>query len=306
MIFLFRALHIQTHILGEGKGMKELNSCKEAMAKSIENKYFSIAHLYKDEKAMEMHIHDCYEVYFSISGGKQFLIDNKVYDIAPGDLFLINQYDSHYLTQIDKELHERIVIMIDPEFMQSISSAETDLDACFQKRSEKFSHKISLSSEQQGRFLYFVNKILTSNGYGHDLLEKAIFTELFVMINQIIVDKENNRAEEKTATYNEQVDAILSYLNNNIQYPISIGDLSKHFYISESYICRIFKSATGTTINKYMTARRISIAKSLLAEGIGVSEVCDRCGFSDYSNFLKAFTKSVGISPKKYSQYCNR
>lgn len=286
--------------------MKELNSCKEAMAKSMENKYFAIAHLYKDEKAMEMHIHDCYEVYFSISGGKQFLIDNKVYDIEPGDLFLINQYDSHYLTQIDKELHERIVIMIDPEYMRSISSAETNLDACFQDRNDKFSHKVKLSAEQQGRFLYFINKIITSNGYGHDLLERATFTELFVMINQIICDKQNNKVTEKTATYNEQVDAILSYLNNNIQYPLSIGDLAKHFYISESYICRIFKAATGTTINKYMTARRISIAKSLLAEGMGVSEVCDRCGFSDYSNFLKAFTKSVGISPKKYSQYCNR
>ena len=56
---------------------------------------------------------------------------------------------------------------------------------------------------------------------------------------------------------------ILSYLNNNIQYPISIGDLSKQFYISESYICRIFKNATGTTINKYMTARRISPVKKL-------------------------------------------
>ena len=286
--------------------MKELNSCKEAMANSIEKKYFAVAHLYKDEKAMEMHIHDCYEVYFSISGGKQFLIDNKVYDIEPGDLFLINQYDSHYLTQIDKELHERIVIMIDPEFMRSISSAETNLDACFQDREEKFSHKIKLNSEQQGRFMYFINKIITSNGYGHDLLEKATFTELFVMINQIISDKKDNKTTENVATYNEQVDAILSYLNNNIQYPISIGDLAKHFYISESYICRIFKAATGTTINKYMTARRISIAKSLLAEGIGVSEVCDRCGFSDYSNFLKAFTKSVGISPKKYSQYCNK
>ncbi|MBO6242396.1 MAG: helix-turn-helix domain-containing protein [Butyrivibrio sp.] len=286
--------------------MKELNSCKEAMASSIENKYFSIAHLYKDEKAMEMHIHDCYEVYFSISGGKQFLIDNKVYDIAPGDLFLINQYDSHYLTQIEKEKHERIVIMIDPDYMKEISSKETNLDACFQERDEKFSHKISLSSEQQSRFLYFVNKILTSNGYGHDLLERATFTELFVLINQIVCEKNSDKAEDKPSTYNEQVDAILSYLNNNIQYPISIGDLSKQFYISESYICRIFKSATGTTINKYMTARRISIAKSLLAEGIGVSDVCERCGFSDYSNFLKAFTKSVGISPKKYSQNCNR
>jgi AraC-like DNA-binding protein len=286
--------------------MKELNSCKEAMAKSIENKYFAVAHLYKDEKAMEMHIHDCYEVYFSISGGKQFLIDNQVYDIAPGDLFLINQYDSHYLTQIDKELHERIVIMIDPEYMRSISTEETDLDACFQGRSENFSHKLSLTQEQQGRFLYFINKLVTSNGYGHDLLERATFTELFVMINKIVADRENNTEAEKPATYNEQVDSILSYLNNNLQYPVSIGDLSKHFYISESYICRIFKAATGTTINKYMTARRISIAKSLLAEGIGVSEVCERCGFSDYSNFLKAFTKSVGISPKKYSQYCNK
>ena len=283
--------------------MKELNSCKEAMAKSIENKYFAVAHLYKDEKAMEMHIHDCYEVYFSISGGKQFLIDNQVYDIAPGDLFLINQYDSHYLTQIDKELHERIVIMIDPEYMRSISTEETDLDACFQGRSDNFSHKLSLTQEQQGRFLYFINKLVTSNGYGHDLLERATFTELFVMINKIVADRENNTEAEKPATYNEQVDSILSYLNNNLQYPVSIGDLSKHFYISESYICRIFKAATGTTINKYMTARRISIAKSLLAEGIGVSEVCERCGFSDYSNFLKAFTKSVGISPKKYSQY---
>ena len=286
--------------------MKELNSCKEAMASSIENKYFSSAHLYKDEKAMEMHIHDCYEVYFSISGGKQFLIDNKVYDIAPGDLFLINQYDSHYLTQIEKEKHERIVIMIDPDYMKEISSKETNLDACFQERNEKFSHKISLTSEQQSRFLYFVNKILTSNGYGHDLLERATFTELFVLINQIVNEKNSDKVEDRPSTYNEQVDAILSYLNNNIQYPISIGDLSKQFYISESYICRIFKSATGTTINKYMTARRISIAKSLLAEGIGVSDVCEKCGFSDYSNFLKAFTKSVGISPKKYSQNCNR
>ncbi|WP_022773548.1 AraC family transcriptional regulator [Butyrivibrio sp. AE2015] len=286
--------------------MKELNSCKEAMASSIENKYFSIAHLYKDEKAMEMHIHDCYEVYFSISGGKQFLIDNKVYDIAPGDLFLINQYDSHYLTQIEKEKHERIVIMIDPDYMKEISSKETNLDACFQERDDKFSHKISLTSEQQSRFLYFVNKILTSNGYGHDLLERATFTELFVLINQIVNEKNSDKVEDRPSTYNEQVDAILSYLNNNIQYPISIGDLSKQFYISESYICRIFKSATGTTINKYMTARRISIAKSLLAEGIGVSDVCEKCGFSDYSNFLKAFTKSVGISPKKYSQNCNR
>ena len=94
----------------------------------------------------------------------------------------------------------------------------------------------------------------------------------------------------------------MSYINNNIHQTISIADLASRFFISESYICRIFKATTGTTINKYITARRISIAKSLLAEGIGVTEVCEQCGFNDYSNFLKSFSKSVGISPKKYAQ----
>ncbi len=286
--------------------MKELNSCKTAMQNCMDQKYFAVAHLYKDEKAMDMHIHDCYEVYYSISGCKQFLINNKLYPVEPGDLFVINQYESHYLTQIDSEVHERIVLSVYPEFIRRMSSEKTDLDYCFRERPEGFSHRLQLNKEQQKRFLFFINKLITSNDYGSDLIEKSVFTELFIMINSICISRESKPAEETNVTYNAQVDEILSYINNNINQPISIADLAAKFFISESYICRIFKSTTGTTINKYITARRISIAKSLLAEGIGVTEVCERCGFNDYSNFLKSFSKSVGISPKKYAQVCNQ
>ena len=148
---------------------------------------FSIAHLYKEEKAMDMHIHDCYEIYYSISGGKQFLIDNRFYTIEPGDIFIINQYESHKITQVDKMVHERIVLSIHPDYTKRISTSETDLDACFSNRPTDFSHKISLNREQQKRFLYYINKIT---------------------------------------------------------------------------------GADGTTINKYITARRISIAKSLLSDGV--------------------------------------
>ena len=76
-----------------------------------------------------------------------------------------------------------------------------------------------------------------------------------------------------------------------------------HFYLSSSYLCRIFKDSTGTTINQYITAKRISRAKVLLAEGHPVAEDSSLCGFGDYSNFLKAFTKIVGISPSKYAAF---
>ena len=169
--------------LSQEATMEELFSCKQAMENCSTTHTFAIAHLYKEEKAMDMHIHDCYEIYYSISGGKQFLIDNRFYTIEPGDIFIINQYESHKLTQVDKMVHERIVLSIHPEYTKSLSTAETNLDACFSDRPEDFSHKVSLNREQQKRFLYYINKITDAEGYGHDIIEQTAFMELMVLIH---------------------------------------------------------------------------------------------------------------------------
>ena len=283
--------------------MKEFTSCKLATESCMQTGTFAVAHLYKEEKTMDMHIHDCCEIYFSISGGKQFLIDNRFYAIVPGDLFVINQYESHYLTQIDSMVHERIVISVHPDYVKTLSRGRTDLGECFSKRGPGFSHRISLSREEQQRFLYLVNKICADRDYAGEIVEEAAFMELMVLINSAFHGKKPKTLKKNANNaYNGQVDEILTHINRNIANPITIAGLAETFFLSESYICRIFKNATGTTINKYITARRISIAKSLLDSGVGVQEVYEQSGFTDYSGFFKAFTKAVGISPKKYSQ----
>ena len=283
--------------------METFTSCKVAISECLKNKYYAIAHLHKEETIMNMHIHDCYEIYYSVSGGKQFLIDNRFYDINPGDLFIINQFESHYLAQINKMVHERIIISIHPDFLKEISTTKTDLSYCFTKRNQVFNHSISLNKEQQHRFLYFIGKITTSNEFGSDILERTAFMEMLVMINSLFRNNHSSKIADSNFQYNQQVQELLAYINQHIAETITVEQLAKQFYISTSYICRIFKATTGTTINKYITARRITIAKSLLSMDLGVSEVCEKCGFNDYSNFLKAFTKAVGISPKKYAQY---
>jgi AraC-like DNA-binding protein len=131
-------------------------------------------------------------------------------------------------------------------------------------------------------------------------VEQAAFMELLAMMNALF---DVNAAESNVSDYkyNQHIEAILGYVNQNIDQNISVGQLAGNFFLSESYICRIFKQATGTTINKYITARRISIAKAHLNEGDSVGEAFDKSGFGDYSSFFKAFTKAVGVSPKKYA-----
>ena len=108
--------------------MEVYSSCKKAIETCIQNQSFAIAHLYHDDKPMNMHIHDSYELYFSVSGGKQFLIDNRFYDILPGDLFFINQYEGHHLLRLTARFMKRIVISIHPEFLKKLSCESADLN----------------------------------------------------------------------------------------------------------------------------------------------------------------------------------
>lgn len=264
---------------------------------------FALTHLYGDEKTMDVHIHNCCEIYYAISGGKQFLIDGKCYDINDGDIFFINQFESHYLSQVDREIHERIVLAVHPDYLKQLSSEITALDSCFYGHGQEKANKVHLSKEEQKRFVYFIHKLRKNEGFGEDILDQAVFLELMVFLNKIFSKERDKDLVENKNLYHEKVDEILTYINQNIREDLSIENLADHFYLSSSYLCRIFKTATGTTINKYITAKRITLSKELLSVGYPVNEVCEQCGFRDYSNYLKAFRKAVGITPKKYAQF---
>ena len=284
--------------------MREIYKLSDALDTCLRTKKFTIAHLHREERPMEMHIHDCYELYYVITGGRQFLIQDHLYDIAPGDLFCINQFESHYLTYSDTEELERIMIFLHPDFVKSLRTSRTNLDAFFSERPEGFSHRMSLTPEQQRIFLFHISQLTSVGGFGADIQEYARIMELLVFLNQLHSSVSPNHVEAVLThpRYSAQIHEAISYINAHIREPISLSALAERLFLSESYLCRIFKASTGTTISKYIVARRITIAKALLSSGHSVAESQELCGFSDYSNFLKAFTRTVGIPPKKYAQ----
>lgn len=286
------------------------NSCQSAIESCLASKTFAIARLYNDEKTMGIHIHDCYEIYFSISGGKQFLIDNRVYTFEPGDIFFINQFESHYLSHVDERTHMRIVISIYPEFLKRMSTEHTDLNYCFVHRDPAWGHKVSLTAEERKRFMYFIHQLSEEQEFGQDVLDHAVFLGLMTFLNRVFLSrctqepdfgKDDLRGGRKS--HYSRIDEILDYINQHLAEELSVSLLAAQFYVSSSHLHKIFKEATGTTINRYITAKRISRAKALLAEGYSVTETGGMCGFHDYSNFLKSFTKATGVSPKKYASF---
>lgn len=285
--------------------MQLFTSYKAAFQSCMETKSFAIAHLINLKKRIQIDTTGCYKIFFCLSGDKKFHINNSLYDVEPNDLFFISLEEWHFFSHYDEgEQHDRYVIFIYPDYLHMISSEKTDLSLCFLQRGESDVHlKYSLSKKNQERMIYYLHNLIAPEEYGSDLLEKTLFVEFMVFLNKLVLNHQGESGSvPATNYYNKTSNEILAYLNAHITEDLSINALAEHFFLSPAYLCKSFKTATGTTIHKYVVGQRITLAKGLLAEGHPTLEVSLMCGFNDYNAFLKAFTKEVGISPKKYSQ----
>ena len=103
------------------------------------------------------------------------------------------------------------------------------------------------------------------------------------------------------ATGNHCLNSILLYLHESYSQPLTLAELSKKFYVSQTYICDLFSKYLDTTFVQYLNDLRLTSACRQLAESnLPVSRVALETGFRDYSYFSRVFKKRYGISPSHY------
>ena len=81
----------------------------------------------------------------------------------------------------------------------------------------------------------------------------------------------------------------------------SVCDIAKQVHISEPYLRKIFKRATGKTLSAFLINHRLSKAADLLhSADYSIRELCYLTGYSDDVYFVREFKKKYGVPPKKY------
>ena len=222
------------------------------------------------------------------------------------------------VNRINKELHrpvirpgeayERLVIWVDPAFLARQSTGGFNLSMCFELISKKSHNLIRPNPEALGvlkGILSKFEKACVSTGFGNSILKNVYLTELVVCLNKIYLESMDD-TPETDIEFNEKIDRIVRFINSNLHTGLSLDSLSSRFFLSKYHLLREFKKHTGYTIHQFIHRKRLITAKSLLREGMPVSEVCERCGFGDYSNFIRSFKKAFGLPPKSYSKSMNK
>lgn len=268
------------------------------------SKHINYTHMKIKHPIVDFHLHDGYEIFFLISGDVSYFVENKVYSIEYGDLIITNNHEIHKPSFGSDKIYERICLEFNPAIVQPLNSQKFDLLNCFTNRPAGEHNRIRLNHKHVDDILELFYKIesLGKNQYeGSEILRLSYLIELLVFTNRVYM---RIPVSKELPNIHEKLVPILQYIDDNLESDMDLECLEKLFYIDRYYLSKLFKSGTGSSIHSYIIFKRISKAKRLLSEGVNVTQACTRCGFNDYSNFLKMFKKIVGISPGKYKISC--
>ena len=94
---------------------------------------------------------------------------------------------------------------------------------------------------------------------------------------------------------------IKAYIENNLEFGIDIDQLADTFHYNPRYLGRLFKKETGTTINEYVTLRKLKLAKHLLESTTStIINISTEVGFSNVTYFNRLFKAKYGITPTEF------
>ena len=127
----------------------------------------------------------------------------------------------------------------------------------------------------------------------------ACLAELLISILRYRTHEEEN--DGTVDAHADRIQAVADYISAHFSEDLSLSGLAGRFAVSPSYLSRSFKAATGFGIREYLISIRIQRACDLLMNTrLSITEIADRCGFSDSNYFGDAFRKATGISPREF------
>lgn len=115
--------------------------------------------------------------------------------------------------------------------------------------------------------------------------------------------KFHKRAIENEEQTHAITNAALKYMEENIERQITLQDLAQYTGYSASHFSAIFKSNTGHSPLSYFNILKIKKACELLdTTDMKINQISCKVGIDDSYYFSRLFTKTIGISPKKYRE----
>ena len=190
---------------------------------------------------LNLHFHEEQEVLMTLSEGGTMYINNSVYPISRGSLFVISNTDFHRSVGSNKDEPYRFcVIHFEPEEVCGVSTEDFDLTSCF-KDHRNFNHHCQLNEEQLENMLAQIRRLESYLApecpiYGKNIYSKICLSELLVNINSLYESARGAGELQDGKKPPDRISPVIQYIQDHYAGDLSLESIANEFFISKSHL----------------------------------------------------------------------
>lgn len=248
---------------------------------------------------VNLHSHNFMEILYCRScSDVEYLIGSNRYRLQPGDIVCVPPGTSHRPIFPDQMTvpYERDVLWLSVDFLLHIQQE-------FPEKSLPQEYPMTPFRTADTRWAFLgdlFRKGVIEVERGEPGWELAVAGNTMTILSQLFRAYSDNSMGELKREKRELLDEITAYIEEHYADRLTLGDVAKQFFVSDSTVSHMFKKKMGVSLYRYVTQRRLIAAKNHILKGLPLEIVAEQVGFADYSSFYRAFKGEFGISPRQF------
>lgn len=247
----------------------------------------------RSEKPRQMeffkHTHSDYEILYIVEGDAEYNVEGRIFRLRPHDVVFIPPARYHWLHLLSDVPYERYVFNFEARILpfegqERLAALPTVINAADCPR----------LSDCFFRLREYYGTVSDSDFH---LLARSSLRE--ILINMFY---SSSSGEVRRARRNPIIDRVIALIDGYPERDWDAESLSAELFLSKSYLQNLFSRYMDIGLKQYINSKKILYARSLLQTGMRATDVCEACGFRDYSTFYRLFRKHTGIAPASVTQ----
>ncbi len=268
----------------------------------------TIEKIYDINWSMDVNRHDHFEMVYTKKGNAFFQIEGIDVNMPPHSVIIIKPGRAHKFV-VKSDVCELIALSF------TFKSQHNDLDNHVSLtdfieyiEDDATGDFLFLPLSKKNDIVYVMNRILREKiktQVYSDFLSCLLIIELFVLLSRALKQEWEQSAKNRNLKLNELLNIAKEYIDTNYDKELSITQIAKYIYLSDSYFAHSFKDRFGISPKSYILKVRIEASKEYLKNtDTKVSDIAKIVGFSSQQRFNDIFKKHEGVKPLNYRQRC--
>ncbi|MEV4349810.1 AraC family transcriptional regulator [Actinoplanes sp. NPDC049596] len=250
----------------------------------------------------QTHTHDFLVLLYAHRAGGSFLIDDRRWTAADGDLFVIapGQVLS-FPEPADRIVEEGWVVFFPADVVRDGASSWRSHPLLF-----PFAHgadraqRLRVPPEQRPGWLERIGALdgeLRVRRTGWSEASLAHLMLLLVAVTRLAGDV----AGQLHAADEPLLAAVFDVIERRFAEPISLADVAAELSLTPGHLTTSVRRRTGRTVQQWLTERRMQEARRLLAgTDLTVAAIAHRVGFPDAGYFIRRFRSEHRTTPARW------